>query len=466
MVMGDIQEGLDVVVIGAGPGGYVAAIRAAQLGRDVTLIDERVALGGVCLSEGCIPSKALIHASNLYDQIAHAEIYGIKVEGASCDLGEMQRWKEGIIQKLTQGVQQLCQSNKVTILQGTAQFTTKNSLQVTHDDSIKSFQFKNAIIATGARSVEIPSIPFSEQVLSSKEALELTSLPKKLAIIGGGYIGVELGTVYAKLGSTVTIIEAEKRLLPELDKGLGRPVIKQLKALGVTLLTGVKAKEFKGGQLTLEGAENLVVDKVLVAVGRSPNTHNLNLKAAHVQIDERGFIAVNEQCQTSSSKIYAIGDCAGGMLLAHKASAEGKVAAEALCGESIAFDALVPAVIFSDPEIAFVGLSETEAKERGLDTVSSRFPLAAIGRSLASNASEGFVKLIADAKTSRLLGFQMVGHGASELVAEATLAIEMGAHAEDLSLTIHSHPTFSEAIHDAAEGLYGQSIHLASRASR
>ncbi len=466
MVMGDIQEGLDVAVIGAGPGGYVAAIRAAQLGRQVTLIEGRSQAGGVCLHEGCIPSKALIHAANIYQGIADAEELGIVVTNRSIDIAKLQIWKQGLVGKLSKGIVQLCKDNKVTILQGIAQFTSPTSIRIDTSDGAKSYHFKKAIIATGSRPVEIPSLPFysKKKIFSSTEALSLEKIPSSLAVVGGGYVGVELGTVYAKLGSVVTLIEEQNSILPGLDSDFTKVVAKRLKKLGVIVQTGTRAKEYNGQQLILEnGAKPVAADAVVVAVGRRPRTESLDLKQARVKIDERGFIITNAQCQTSQSSIYAIGDVAGEPMLAHKASAEGRVAAEAICGQKSAFDQVVPAVIFSDPEIATVGLSETEAKAEGIDAQVVQFPFAALGRSLASHATEGFVKIVVAADTKRVLGVHIVGHAASELIAEGTLAVEMGAYADDLGLTVHTHPTFAEAIAEAADMIYGHAIHISPR---
>lgn len=465
MVVGEIQEGVDVIVIGAGPGGYVAAIRAAQLGREVYLIDSMDRLGGVCLNCGCIPSKALIHVANVFSGLDSAKDYGISVQGKALDFKKLQEWKEGIISQLSKGVAQLCKENGVTVHQGTARFTSNNSLFVASTEKSSSFKFKNAIIATGSCPLEVPGLSFNEDrgIVSSRGALNWTELPKKLAVIGAGYIGIELGTVYAKLGSEVTMIEALDRILPELDPTLGKPVAKHLKSLGVTTKLNTTAENFDGKALHLSDGSEIAVDKVLVAVGRRPNSENLGLEKAGIEIDEKGFIKTGPDAQTTQANIYAIGDVAGGALLAHKASAEGKIAAEAICGQKVAFDNYVPAVIFSDPEIAVVGLSETEAQKQGLEIKAGQFPFAALGRAMASHATEGFVKVISEEPSKRLLGFQIVGTHASELIATATHALEMGALVDDLSQIINTHPTFSEAIGEAIESIYGKAIHLSPR---
>lgn len=464
MVMGDLEEGLDVAVIGAGPGGYVAAIRAAQLGRDVTLIDGAKRLGGICLREGCIPSKALIHVADVYKGIEEAADFGITVEGRKIDIAQMQEWKSGIIKKLSRGIEQLCKENKVSVICGKAHFTSPNSLQVETEAGMSSYQFNHAIIATGSEAIEIPSLPFNfeKNIIGSKGALNLEKVPQQLAVVGGGYIGIELGTVYAKLGSRVTIIEATDSLLPGMDSDIIKVVSRRLKKLSVTVLLETTANKYDKGTLTTSGPK-VEADCVIVAVGRKPFSKGLNLEQAGVRVDDKGFIIVNKQQQTSQPTIYAIGDIVGGAMLAHKASAEGKIAAEAICGQPSAFDNVVPAVVFSDPEIATVGMTQADAEQRGLNVVVSQFPFAALGKSLAMNATDGFVKIVASADTKQVLGVHMVGGMCSELIAEATLAVEMGAHADDIALTIHTHPTFAEAMAEAADMLYGHAVHLTPR---
>ncbi len=463
--MGSIQEGVDVVVIGAGPGGYVAAIRAAQLGREVHLIEAMERLGGVCLNWGCIPSKALIHVANFFSDIDGAADFGIMVKEKSLDPKKMQAWKDNILKKLSKGIEQLCKDYGITVHQGTAHFDSKNSVTVIRQEGSESLKFKHAIIASGSKAIELPGLPFDEAkgIVSSKGALSWSKMPPKLAVIGGGYIGIEMGTVFAKFGSQVTIVEALDRILPEMDAEIAKPVERKLKKLGVNIVAKAKASSFDGKKLKVDGADDVAADKVLVAVGRKPNAESLDLKAASVDVDARGFILINEKCQTSNPKVYAIGDVAGGMLLAHKASAQGKVAAEAVCGRKVAFENYVPAVIFSDPEIATVGLSEAEAQAAGFAAKSGQFPFAALGRAMASQATEGFVKVVGDAKTKRILGFQIVGPHASELIATASHALEMGALVDDLALIINTHPTFAEAIGEAVESIYGRAIHLSPR---
>ncbi len=465
VVMGDIQEGVDVVVIGAGPGGYVAAIRAAQLGREVHLVDSLDRLGGVCLNWGCIPSKALIHVANFFNDLGAAGDFGVNIEQSSLDSQKMQEWKEGIVDRLSKGIGQLCKDNGVTVHKGTAHFTSDKSLAIDSGDRLASYHFKNAIIATGSTEIEIPGLAFDDKkgIVSSRGALSWTEVPQRLVVVGGGYIGIELGTVFAKFGSQVTIVEALDRILTGMDPDIVKPVERKLKKLGVDVRLNAKAESFTDKKLMLEGGEMVEADKVLVAVGRKPNTASLELNSAGVELDEKGFIKTQPNGQTSCSHIYAIGDVAGGMLLAHKASAEGKVAAEAICGQAAALDSLVPAVIFSDPEIASIGLNEHEARTQGYQVETGQFPFAALGRAMAAHATDGFVKVVSDAQSRRLLGFQIVGGHASELIATATHALEMGALSDDLELVINTHPTFAEAIGEAVESIYGKAIHLSPR---
>ncbi len=466
MVMGDIQEGRELIVIGGGPGGYVAAIRAAQLGKDVTLIDALPQLGGVCLNWGCIPSKALIHVASVYHSLDTAKDFGIHVTGKSVDWSESQSWKQNLIKKLSQGIAALCKDNGVEVIQGMAHFTSEQSVMVESDEHVGSYKFEQAIIASGSKAIEIPTLPFddSKGIIGAKGALSLSEIPKKLAVVGGGYIGVELGTAYAKLGSQVTIVEAKERLLPEISVDLAKAVSRKLKQLGITTYVSTQANAYDGSYLSLAGEHDPIeADKVLVAVGRRPNTEELQLDLAKVDVDIQGYITVNEQGQSSQENIYAIGDVVGGMMLAHKASAEGKIAAEAICGEPSGFDNYVPAVIFSDPEVAMVGLSETQAQERGLAIQVGQFPFAALGRTVASHESDGFIKIISEVESYRILGFEMVGPHVSELISIATHLLEMGAMVDDVALTINTHPTFAEAIGEAAESIYGHAIHLSPR---
>jgi dihydrolipoamide dehydrogenase len=472
MVVGDLAQEVDVLVIGAGPGGYVAAIRAAQLGKSVTIVDKD-ALGGVCLNRGCIPSKALISAAERFVQIKEAGEMGINVNGeVSVNMPKLMEWKNGVVKKLTGGVQTLLKGNGVEIVKGEAYFTSPNSVRVVNDESSQSYKFNDVIIATGSRPAELKVLPFDgKRILSSTEALNLQEVPNRLIVVGGGYIGLELGTAYAKLGAQVTILEGTNTILPGTDPSLTKMVTRKLKKLGVTVVTEamVQGGEVKGDEVTVratvKGEEKTFTgDYCLVAVGRKPNTDELGLEQIGVELDERGYIKIDEKCRTNVEHIYAIGDCAGGALLAHKASYEAKVAAEVIAGMNSVIDyQAMPFVIFSDPEIAYTGLTEEQAKAEGYNPVVSRFAFQANGRALSMNHADGFVQIVADQETKQVLGVQIVGPEASSLIGEAVLAIEMGANAEDIALTIHAHPTLPETIMEAAEGVLGHAIHMVNK---
>lgn len=472
MVVGDLAQEVDVLVIGAGPGGYVAAIRAAQLGRSVTIVDKD-ALGGVCLNRGCIPSKAIISAAERYMHIKEADEVGIEVSGdVKVNMPKLIEWKNGVVKKLTGGVKSLLKGNKVDIVFGEAYFSGPNSVRISNEESSQTYKFNDVIIATGSRPAELNVLPFDgKRILSSTEALNLHEVPKRLVVVGGGYIGLELGTAYAKLGAEVTILEGTKSLLPGTDPALTKMVTRKLKKLGVTVVTEamVQGGETSGDEVTVRATVNgeektFTADYCLVSIGRKPNTDELGLEIAGVELDERGFIKIDNQCRTNVEHIYAIGDCAGGVLLAHKASYEAKVAAEAMCGVSSVIDyQAMPFVIFSDPEIAYTGLTESQAKEEGYDPIVSRFAFQANGRALSMNNADGFVQVVADKETKQLLGVQIVGPEASTLISEAVFALEMGANAEDLALTIHAHPTLPETIMEAAEGVFGNAIHMVNK---
>ncbi|GIM47251.1 dihydrolipoyl dehydrogenase [Collibacillus ludicampi] len=471
MVVGEFTTEVDVLVIGSGPGGYVAAIRAAQLGKNVTLV-EREDLGGVCLNRGCIPSKALISVAHQYETAKHGmEKMGVFAEGVKLDFTRAQAYKNEVVKKLTGGVAGLLKGNNVTVLKGEALFVNENEVRVFDNYEVNRYRFNHCIIATGSRPIELKSLPFSKRVLSSTEALELPEVPKKLIVIGGGYIGVELGTAYAKLGAEVTILEGTDSILPGFEASLVQPVKKGLKANHVTVHTNALAKsvEETDSDVTviadIKGVEQrLTADYVLVTVGRRPNTDNLGLDAIGVKLNERGYVVVDKQGRTNIPNIYAIGDIVAGPALAHKASYEGKVAAEAIAGLPSEVDyRAIPAVVFCDPEIASVGLTEEEAKKQGLKVKTGKFPFAANGRALSINQADGFVKVVAEEGTDVVLGVQIVGPAASNLIAEAGLAIEMGATLEDIALTIHAHPTLGEVTMEAAEVALGHGIHILSK---
>lgn len=469
MVVGEIATGTDLLVVGGGPGGYVAAIRAAQLGKDVTLV-EKDELGGICLNVGCIPSKALIYAAYLYEKIQHAEEFGISTKEVQINLERLQAWKESVVKKLTGGVKQLCEGNGVNIIKGKATFVSAKKCLVESEHGTQAIEFKDCIIATGAVPMSLPGFEIDgNTVIDSTGALALKKLPESLIVIGGGYIGLELGMVYAKFGSKVTVVEMLDSLLPGTDPELTRLVARTVKDLKMNVYLKSQAKELKkgksGAQLTLqtpEGEEKISAEKILVSIGRKPNTPaDLGLDKLGLQPDAKGFLKVDAQMRTSNPHVYAIGDVAGPPLLAHKASHEGLVAAEALCGLKSAADwQTVPAVIFTDPEIAYAGLSEAEAQQAGYKTLVGKFPFAALGRALTMGETDGFIKIIADAETKVMLGVQIVGPEASTLISEGVLAMEMGATLEDLALSIHPHPTLPEGLMEAAEAALGKAIHI------
>lgn len=466
MVVGDFPIELDTVVIGAGPGGYVAAIRAAQMGQKVAVI-EKGNVGGVCLNVGCIPSKALIHAGEVLEATTHSEFMGIQVEKATVDFAKTQEWKASVVNKLTSGVRYLLKKNGVEIIEGEAIFVDDNHLRVMTEESGQSYSFEHAIIATGSTPVEIPSLAYGTRIIDSTGALNLPEVPKSLVIVGGGVIGCELGTAYAHLGSEVTILEGADRILPPFDADLSKLVTKEMEKQGMKIETSVMAKSATETETeaTLvyekDGVEHtLTADYILVAVGRKPNTKELGLEMASVEVDERGFIQVDECGRTTNESIFAIGDIVAGPQLAHKASYEGKVAAEVISGKDVTVDyRAIPAVAFTSPEVATTGvtLSEIEGDDR---FVVSTFPLASNGRALSLNATDGFIRFISTKENEILVGCQIAGPSASDLIAEATLAIEAGMNVEDIALTIHPHPSLSETLMDTAELAQGMPIHI------
>jgi dihydrolipoamide dehydrogenase len=462
---------VQAAVIGAGPGGYVCAIRLAQLGID-TICIEKDNWGGVCLNVGCIPSKALIHAGKQMQHLRHAGDMGIQIQGEpSIDMGKLQSWKEGIVDKLTGGVETLLGHNGAQKLLGTAVLKKPGVIRVTTAEGTVQVEAENIVLSTGSRPIEIPGFSFSDpRIHDSTGALALEEVPKKLVVIGGGYIGLELGGVYANLGSDVTVVELEKQVLPGFDPDVARVLTRRLKKLGVGLKLGTKAlgwEETGDGAVvrieTPKGEETLEADIILVTVGRMPNTENLGLEKLGVEMDGR-FIQIDGQCRTSVPGLWAIGDVAGQPMLAHKASYEGEVAAEAIAGHAAHKDAkTVPAVVFTDPEVATAGLMEHEAKAAGHKVKVGKVPFAAIGRALTTGETDGFVKVILDATDNRILGVTIVGSHASDLISEAALAIEMDAEALDISLTIHPHPTLSEGVMEAAKHAIGQAIHVGNK---
>lgn len=470
MVVGDFPIETDTIVIGAGPGGYVAAIRAAQTGQKVTVI-ERENVGGVCLNVGCIPSKALISVGHRFEQAKHSEDMGVIVPEVKIDFKKAQAFKDSVVKKLTGGVAGLLKGNNIEVVKGEAYFHDANSLRVITENSAQTYTFKNAIIATGSRPVEIPTFKFSNRVLNSTGALSLQEVPEKLVVIGGGYIGTELGSAYANLGSQVTILEGGKDILAGFEKQMTAIVKKGLKKKGVTIETGALAQgveETETGvtvKYEVNGeAKTVEADYVLVTVGRRPNTDEMGLQEVGIEFAERGLLKVDKQCRTNIPNIYAIGDIVAGPQLAHKASYEGKVAAEAIAGEKSVVDYLaIPAVCFTDPEMATVGLSEDQAKEEGFEVATGKFPFAANGRALALNETEGFVKLVARKEDGLLIGGQIIGVGASDMIAELGLAIEAGMTLEDVAMTIHAHPTLGEITMETAEVALGNPIHIIAK---
>ena len=470
MVVGEFTTEVDVLVIGSGPGGYVAAIRAAQLGKKVTVVDADT-VGGVCLNRGCIPSKALISAAHQFEQAQHGSAIGIVAENVKVDFAKVQEWKNGIVSKLTGGVSGLFKANNIEMVKGEALFVNEREVRVLNGYEVNRYRFNACIIATGSRPIELKPFPYGGRILSSTEALNLSELPKSMVVIGGGYIGIELGQAYAKLGTKVTVLEGSNTVLPGFEKEMSRLVDRNLKKLGVEVYTEAMAQSAAQTEndvtvtFTVKGEEKSVTaDYVLVTVGRRANTQDIGLEAINMKLTDRGLIEVDHQCKTNVPDIYAIGDIVAGPALAHKASYEGKVAAEVIAGlPSVVDYKAIPAVVFSDPEIASVGLNETEAKAQGYELSVGKFPYAANGRALSLNAAEGFVKVIAEKETGLVLGAQVVGPEGSNLIAEFGLAIEMGTTLEDISLTIHAHPTLGEMVMEAAEGALGHAIHQVNK---
>src|SRR3984885_6049876 len=457
---------LHIAVIGGGPGGYAAAFLAADLGMKVTLIDPEVNPGGVCLYRGCIPSKALLHVAKLIDETRHAKNWGLDYADPNIDLPRLRSWKEGVVKKLTGGLGLLSKQRKVEYIQGRAAFENSNTLRVTRPNgSEDSLTFDRIVIAAGSRPTIIPSLKLeTPRMMDSTSALDLSDLPNTLLVIGGGYIGLELGTVYAALGCKVSIVEMLPGLLPGADRDLVLPLHKRMEKIfdSILLNTTVSAvkEESSGIRVTFDGPEvkerERVFDKVLVSVGRKPNSEIPGLEKTQVKVGPRGFIQVNKQLQTDDPVIYAIGDVVGEPMLAHKASHEGRTAVEAIAGHKVAFEPnAIPAVVFTDPEIAWCGLTETQAQKENRDIKVARFPWAASGRAVTLDRFEGMTKLLIDPQTERVLGVGIVGTSAGEMIAEGVLAIEMAALAKDVALTIHPHPTLSETIMESAEVFFG-----------
>jgi dihydrolipoyl dehydrogenase len=470
------NERYEVAIIGSGPGGYVAGIRAGQLGKKAIVI-EREQLGGVCLNWGCIPSKAIIHAANLRGEMHEMSGFGIfkEKQPAEVDAAALQTWKNDIIKKQRAGIANLLKSNGCDHKKGEAKITGPHSLEVTSENGGQrdQLQFDNLIIATGAAVIEIPGFKFDGELVGyARHGVSYDPIPKELVIIGGGVIGCELGMAYAKLGSKVTIVEMLGSILPGNDPDLLKPVERRMKRIGIEALTSAKAKGWTnsaqgGGEVEVEiggQTRKIHADKILVAVGFRPNTQGLGLETAGVKLDQKGWIPVDEQCRTNVAHVYAIGDVTGPPLLAHRASHMAEVAAEVVAGKPSAFDVMaMPLGVFTDPEVAIAGLTEAQAKEKGYEVQTGLFPIAALGRAAAMNATDGVVKVVIDTKSDLILGVGITAANANDLVAEVCLALEMGALAEDVGLTVHVHPTLSEGVMEAAKAARGEAVHILNR---
>jgi dihydrolipoamide dehydrogenase len=468
--MSDTQS-LNIAVVGGGPGGYAAAFLAADLGMSVTLIDPEVNPGGVCLYRGCIPSKALLHVAKLIEESRQAKDWGIDFAAPKIDLARLRSWKEGVVKKLTGGLGVLSKQRKVKYVQGRAAFENSTTLRVTKaDGSEESLPFDRIVIATGSRPAIVPTLKLdTPRMMDSTGGLNLEDIPGSLLVVGGGYIGLELGTVYAALGTRVTVVEMLSGLLPGADRDLVLPLHKRLEKMfdGILLNTTVTSVKDEGNGIraTFDGADvkerEKIFDRVLVSVGRRPNSEIAGLDKTGVKVVQRGFIQVNKQLQTDDPSIYAIGDVVGEPMLAHKAMHEGRTAIEAIAGHKVAFEPnAIPAVVFTDPEIAWCGLTETQAQKDNREIRVAKFPWAASGRAITLDRPEGMTKLLIDPQTERVLGVGIVGVGAGEMIAEGVLAIEMAALAKDVALTIHPHPTLSETVMESAEVFFGTSTDI------
>src|SRR5580658_3553846 len=464
---------LNIAVVGAGPGGYAAAFLAADLGMSVTLIDPEVNPGGVCLYRGCIPSKSLLHIAKLIEESHEATKWGIEFGAPKIDLNRLRSFKENVVKKLTGGLRILSKQRKVKYVQGRAAFENSSTLRVTKSDgSDESLSFDRIILATGSRPAVIPAFKIdTPRLMDSTGALDLEDIPGSLLVVGGGYIGLELGSVYAALGTRVTVVEMLPGLLPGADRDLVLPLHKRLEKMFETILLNTTVASLKeesaGIRARFEGAgvqekdREKVFDRVLVSVGRKPNSEIPGLDKTQVHVGARGFIEVNKQLQTADPSIYAIGDVVGEPMLAHKASHEGRVAVEAIAGHKVAFEPhAIPAVVFTDPEVAWCGLTETQAEKEKRDIKVAKFPWGASGRAVTLDRPEGMTKLLIDPKTERVLGVGIVGVGAGELIAEGVLAVEMAALASDVAMSIHPHPTLSETVMESAEVFFGTSTHV------
>ncbi|MFA5059667.1 MAG: dihydrolipoyl dehydrogenase [Candidatus Omnitrophota bacterium] len=468
--MPEISKHTKLVVIGAGPGGYVAAFLAADLGVEVTLIDAESNPGGVCLYRGCIPSKAFLHIAKVLDEARELKNCGVEFSEPTISASKIRDWKQNMISKMTSNLGQLCKLRKINYIQGRATFVDSKTLKIDRANGAQeNLTFDHAILATGSRPITLPDLPDSKRILNSTTALELADIPKTLLVVGGGYIGLELGTVYAALGTKVSVVEMTPGLLPGGDKDLTNILAKRLQKVFQDILLETKVTKIEeannGLKVSFEASDKKQTqqefDKVLIAIGRKPNSSGLGLENTKVKIDKKGFILINAQRRTDDPSIYAIGDVAGEPMLAHKASHEGRVAVEAILGHKVAFEPkAIPAVVFTDPEIAWCGLTENEAQKQNRPIKVTKFPWGASGRATTLNRPEGITKLILDPETQHVLGVGIAGVGAGELISEGVLAVEMGALASDIKLSIHPHPTLSETFMESAEVFFGQSTHL------
>jgi dihydrolipoamide dehydrogenase len=462
----------DAIVLGGGPGGYPCAIRLGQLGQSVACVEEEE-YGGVCLNWGCIPSKALISNAHLYHKAHGADEVGLSFGDVKLDVPKMQSWKDGIVKKLTGGVRSLLKANGATIVEGRGKLIDAHTVQVEGKGGPKTLKAKKGIvIATGSATIQVPGFEFDGQrIIGARQAVSLQAVPKRLLVVGGGVIGLELGMVYQAFGAELIVVELTPSLLPGTDPEAVKVVERTLKKRGAKIFTETRAEgyEVAGNAVrvklkTKTGAESVECDQVLVAVGMKPRSRDIGLEAVGVQIDPRGFVTTDDRCMTNVPGVYAIGDVSGPPMLAHKATKEGEVCAEIIAGHKAGKDWMsIPGIIFTDPEIATAGMSEAEAKGQGMEVKIGKFPFAALGRAMSIRETEGFVKVVIDAKTKRVLGVTVVGPSASDLISEAMLAVEMMASAEDLALTIHPHPTLGEAMMEAGAAALGQAIHIANR---
>ena len=474
MVMGEMTQEVQLAIIGGGPGGYAAAFRAADLGLDVMIISDDERLGGVCLLRGCIPSKSLLHVSNLLYDARHARDIGLAFGEPEIDLDQVRGFKDKVVDKLTSGLMYIADKRSVQFVKGRASFEDSETLRLQGAD-LAHVKFEHCIVATGSRPIALPGTEFRRngRIMDSTGALDLSDVPDRLLVVGGGYVGLEMGSVYAALGSKVTVVEMLDRLIAQADEDLARPLVRRIEQIFEAVYTSTKVAEMEeddeGVEVTFEGEVEKTerFDRVLVSVGRRPNSNDLGLENTKVEVSERGFIQVDDRQRTADERIFAIGDVVGGVMLAHKAMYEGRIAAEVLAGEPSAFDArAIPAVVYTDPALAWAGLTENEAREQGREIEVTRFPWTASGRALTMDAPEGMTKLITDPESGLVLGYGVVGREAGEMISEGVLAIEMGAVAEDVAMAIHPHPTLAETQGEVAELFLGSATHLLPQKKR